>query len=549
MKKGAKLALLAAGLLLAALVTRRQSGAAENGKIYFEDMTPASGIDFVLENSASPQKHQIETMPGGVAVFDFDNDGLPDIFFANGAGQPSLKKTAPRFYDRLYRNKGNWKFEDVTEKAGLAGAGYAMGAAAGDYDNDGNRDLLVFGVNFVTLYHNRGDGTFENVTKKAGLESTDWSVSAAWLDFDHDGKLDLFVVSYVAWNPAAERWCGTGEIRTYCHPRFYEPLRNRLYRNNGDGTFTDVSSRSGIGKFPGKGMGVAVADYDHDGWPDIFVANDSVPNFLFHNERNGAFSEVALKAGVGLNDDGNAVSSMGVDFRDLDNDGKEDLVVTALADEAFLFFRNLGGGLFQDATYKSHIGRLTRQSSGWSMGAFDFNNDGWKDIFVACGDVQDNTDRYSDRKPRQQNLLLLNRRDGTFESAAVGAPALHRGAAFGDFDRDGRIDAVVTRLNERPLLLRNVTARENHWLNFQLTGRASNRDGIGARILLTGSSGPQVNHATSAVGYASSSDNLVHFGLGRDTVVPQVEIEWPSGRKQLLRNVAADQVVTVVEPE
>ncbi len=548
MKRIPKVTILVTALTLAIVISREESGAAENGKAYFEDVTAASGIDFVLENSASPQKHQIETMPGGVAVFDYNNDGLPDIFFANGAEQPSLTKTGPRYYDRLYRNKGNWKFEDVTAKAGVMGTGYAMGAAAGDYDNDGSTDLFVFGVNFVTLFHNRGDGTFENVTHKAGLDSTNWTVSAAWVDYDNDGRLDLFVVSYVAWDPATERWCGTGSIRTYCHPRFYKPLRNRLYHNNGDGTFTDVSSRSGIDKFPGKGMGVAVADYDHDGWMDIFVANDSVPNYLFHNERNGTFTEVALVAGVGLNDDGNAVSSMGVDFRDLDNDGREDLVVTALADESFLFFRNLGNGLFMDETYKSHIGRLAQQYSGWSTGAFDFDNDGWKDVFAACGDVQDNTDRYSDRKARQQNLLLINQRDGTFGAVAVGAPALHRGAAFGDFDRDGRVDAVVTRLNERPVLLRNVSNPENHWLNFQLTGRASNRDGIGARILLSGSGFSQVNRVTSAVGYASSSDKTVHFGLGKDTLARQVEIEWPSGQRQTFRNLAADQSVKVLEP-
>jgi hypothetical protein len=525
-----------------------QSRASEAPAIRFEDVTSKSGIRFILQNSASPERHQIETMPGGVAILDFDNDGLPDIFFANGAEQPSLKKTSSRFYNRLYRNKGNWTFEDVTEKAGVMGTGYDMGAAAADYDNDGNADLFVFGVNHNTLLHNRGDGTFEDVTRAAGLDSTNWSVSAAWVDFDNDGKLDLFVVSYVAWDPAREPWCGTGSVRTYCHPRFYKPLRNRLYHNNGNGTFTDVSSRSGIDKSPGKGMGVAVADYDHDGWMDIFVANDSVPNSLFHNEHDGGFKEVALRAGVALNDDGNAVSSMGVDFKDLDNDGKEDLFVTALANETFGFFRNLGNGLFMDATYKSRIGRITQPFSGWSTGAFDFDNDGWKDIFVACGDVQDNTDRYSDLKPRQPNLLLENQRDGTFTSILIGAPALYRGAAFADFDRDGRVDAVVTRLNEPAALLRNVTGAENHWLNVRLRGRTNNRDGIGARVLITGSTGLQVNRATSATGYASSSDTAVHFGLGRDAEARQIEIEWPGGQKQVLRNVAGDRFVEVDEP-
>jgi hypothetical protein len=545
-KRVATLPVLLAFALLPAFMAMK-SQATEAARIGFEDVTSNSGIHFVLENSATPERHQIETMAGGVAILDFDNDGLPDIFFANGAEQPSLKKTSPRFYNRLYRNKGNWTFEDVTQKAGVMGTGYDMGAAAADYDNDGNADLFVFGVNHNTLLHNRGDGTFEDVTRTAGLDSTDWSVSAAWVDFDNDGKLDLFVVSYVAWDPAHEPWCGTGPVRTYCHPRFYKPLRSHLYHNNGNGTFTDVSSRSGIDKSPGKGMGVAVADYDHDGWMDIFVANDSVPNLLFHNEHDGRFTEVALRAGVALNDDGNAVSSMGVDFRDLDNDGNEDLFVTALANETFGFFHNLGNGLFKDATYNSRIGRITQPFSGWSAGAFDFDNDGWKDVFVACGDVQDNTDRYSDLKPRQPNLLLVNQRDGTFASTTIGTPALYRGAAFADFDHDGRVDAVVTRLNEPPVLLRNVSNPENHWVTLRLRGRTSNREGIGARVVVTTSAGMQLNRASSAVGYASSSNTAVHFGLGPDATARRIQIEWPCGGKQVLQNVAANRFIDVEE--
>ncbi len=542
-----KYALLLASATLLALAVRPQSRATKFPTIRFEDVTSRSGVRFVLENSATPVRHQIETMAGGVAVFDFDHDGLPDIFFANGAEQPSLKKTGPRFFNRLYRNKGDWTFEDVTAKAGVAGTGYDIGAAAGDYDNDGNVDLFVFGVNRNTLFRNRGDGTFEDVTRKAGLESTEWAVSAAWVDFDNDGKLDLFVVYYCRWDPAKEPWCGTGKIRTYCHPRFYQPLHNRLYHNNGDGTFTDVSARSGIAASPGKGMGVAVADYDHDGWMDIFVANDTVPSSLFHNEGNGRFTEVAMSAGVALNDDAVALSSMGADFRDLDNDGNEDLFVTALFGETFTWYRNLGHGIFMDATYKSRIGRISRTHNGWSTGVYDFDNDGWKDIFVACGDVQTNTDQFSDRKPREPDLVLRNLRNGTFDSFDTGTPAVHRGAAFADFDGDGRMDAVVTRLNEPAILLRNVTDSGNHWLNLRLKGRTSNREGIGARVVLSTAAGQQVNHATSAVGYASSSDPMVHFGLGPETVARQVEIEWPGGRKQVLRNVAADRLIEIEE--
>jgi hypothetical protein len=516
---------------------------------YFEDRSAHSGIAFVLNNAASPERHQIETMAGGVAVFDYDNDGYPDIYFTNGAEQPSLEKTGPQYRNRLYRNKHDWTFEDVTDKAGVGGAGYNIGVAAGDYDNDGNADLFVTGVKGNTLFHNRGDGTFEDVTRAAGLESHDWAVAAAWVDYDNDGRLDLFVVNYVKWDPATELFCGDAgrAIRTYCHPRYYQALPNRLYHNNGDGTFTDVSAVSGIAAHPGKGMGIAIADYDHDGWMDVFVANDTVPNFLFHNERNGTFREVALQAGVGYNDDGKALSSMGVDFRDLDNDGWEDLVVTALSNQTFPVFRNLGHGLFSDVTYQSHAGIISMPLSGWSMGIFDFDNDGWKDVFVAAGDVQDNTEMLSSGKSRQQNLLMLNDAHGAFRAALAGPAALNRGVAFGDFDRDGRVDAVVTRLNEPPVLLRNIMGEGNHWLALRLAGARSNRDGIGARVIVRSGGTTQVNHVTTSTGYACSSELAVHFGLGRSTRADSIEIEWPSGARQTLTNVPADSFLTVRE--
>jgi hypothetical protein len=515
----------------------------------FEDRTAHSGIEFVLHNAATPERHQIETMAGGVAVFDYDNDGYPDIYFTNGAQQPSLEKSSPQYRNRLYRNRHDWTFEDVTDSAGVGGAGYNIGVAAGDYDNDGFTDLLVTGVNGNTLFRNRGNGTFEDVTRAAGLESHDWAVAAAWIDYDNDGRLDLFVVNYVKWNPAVEPFCGDPGrgIRTYCHPRFYEPLPNRLYHNNGDGTFSDVSAVSGIAAHRGKGMGIAIADYDHDGWMDVFVANDTLPNFLFHNEHDGRFRESALQAGVGLNDDGKALSSMGVDFRDLDNDGREDLFITALSNETFPVFRNLGKGLFSDATYSSRAGVLTMAVSGWSTGIFDFDNDGWKDVFVAAGDVQDNTESFSSRKSRQQNLLLVNDGHGAFRSAFAGPAALNRGVAFGDFDRDGRVDAVVTRLNERPVLLRNVMGAGNHWIGFKLIGARSNRDGIGARISVRSGGMEQVNRVTTSTGYACSSEATVHFGLGRGTQADSVEIEWPSGARQTLANVPAGSYVTLRE--
>jgi enediyne biosynthesis protein E4 len=521
------------------------------GPTWFEDRSAHSGMAFTLHNAPTPEKHQIESMPGGVAVLDYDNDGRPDLFFANGAAQPSLRKTDPAFYNRLYRNRGDGTFEDVTEKAGLRGEGFSVGAAAADFDNDGRTDLFVAGVNRNFLYRNRGDGTFEDITEKAGVANQGrWAVSAGWFDYDNDGRLDLFVVNYVKWDPAREPFCGDARAgyRSYCHPKFYEGFPNTLYRNNGDGTFTDVSERAGIARHVGKGMGVAFADYDGDGYLDVFVANDTVPNFLFHNERNGTFRETAFPAGVAMNDDGRALSSMGADFRDIDNDGLPDLFVTGLTNETFPLFRNLGGGLFADRTYASKIGAATMALSGWSAGAYDFDNDGRKELFAACGDVQDNTEQYSSRHSRQSNLLLKPGTDGTFLGFDIGAPAQYRGAAFADLDGDGRVDIVVTALGKPPVILHNTAGPASHWLGLRLTGTKSNRDAIGARVHLTTAAGEQWNHVTTAVGYASSSEKAVHFGVGKDTVVKRVEIQWPSGKTTVLENVKADRYLEVKEP-
>jgi hypothetical protein len=537
-------------LLFAALLAAAGSSPSP---VAFEEVASKAGVEFVLHNSATPEKHQIETMPGGVAVLDYDNDGRMDIYFTNGAHQPSLEKSDASYHNRLYRNLGNWKFQDVTARAGVAGSGYNMGAAAADYDNDGFTDLFVTGLNRNILYRNRGDGTFEDVTKKAGLEPgapQPWSIAAGWFDYDNDGWLDLFVTTYVRWNPAAEPYCGEpGKFRTYCHPKYYQGLPNLLYHNNGDGTFTDVSTASGISAHVGKGMGVAFADYDQDGDLDVIVANDTVPNFLFRNDGGAKFAEVGLRAGVGFNDDGRALSSMGVDFRDVDNDGREDLFITALSNETYPLYRNLGKGLFADVTYPSRVGRATLALSGWAAGIYDFNNDGWKDLFAANGDVNDNTEVFSSRRSRQPNSVLINLGDGTFDSSVLTGAGLHRGAAFSDFDDDGRIDVVVTRLNEPARLLRNTSGGANHWLGLRLTGRRSNRDAIGARVRVVTASGRELwNHVTTTVGYAGSSDPRIHFGFGPESRVKHIEIRWPSGAVQKLENLAADRYLRVQEP-
>ena len=511
----------------------------------------ATELPMVVKNGAIGEKHQIETMIAGVAVFDYDNDGWPDIYIANGAAIPSLRKADSTFLNRLFRNNHDGTFSDVTLGAGVGGEGYSMGVAAADYDNDGCVDLFVTGVRSNTLYHNRCDGTFEDVTARAGLGgNSGWTVAAGWFDYDNDGLLDLFVVRYVDWDPTQEISCGAEKpgYRTYCHPSQYRPLTNALYHNQGDGTFRDVSMESGIGAHAGKGMGVAFGDYDLDGRLDVFVANDTVPNFLFHNEGNGKFREVALEAGVAYNDDGRALSSMGADFRDYDNDGREDIFVTALSNETFPLFRNLGNGTFLNMAAVSGIAAASLPLSGWSTGLFDFNNDGFKDVFVAGGHVMDNAELVSSRSSRQPNIIFLNKGDGTFQPQLLPGEALHRGAAFGDFNKDGRIDVVVTRLNQPPLLLRNIATGREHWITLRLIGKRSNRDGIGARVHIVTAAGEQWNRVTTAVGYGCSSDRTVHFGLGNESRIQLLEVDWPLGTKQRLENLAADQFKEIAEP-
>jgi len=509
-------------------------------------------LNFVLENHATPEKHEIETMLGGVAAFDYNGDGLTDIYFTNGAAIPSLHKDSPKYFNRLYRNEGGMKFTDVTEEAGVPGVGYSMGAAAGDYDNDGHVDLFVAGVFQNTLYRNLGNGKFEDVTSHAGIKSDQWSVAAGWFDYDNDGWLDLFVVNYTKDPITFDRFCGNParNIRMYCDPKYLQGLPNTLYHNNRDGTFKDVTAEAGLAKHIGKGMSVAFADYDRDGFMDVFVTNDSVPNFLFHNRGDGTFEEVGLLAGVALPNNGAAISSMGADFRDYDNDGLPDIVVTALFGETFPLYRNLGKGLFEDATDTSGFATLTEKRSGYSNGIFDFNNDGWKDIFTANSHVDDNIEQFIATDYKLPNSVFLNNGNGTFRDASSESgldlePArAHRGAAFADFNNDGRIDVVVSAIGGPAELWENVSPGDDHWLLVKLEGTRSNRDGIGVVVAIDG----QFNEMTSAVGYSSASHFGVHFGLGKSRRASRVEVRWPTGLVQVLRDVAADQLLTVREP-
>ena len=501
-------------------------------------------------------------MPAGIALFDYDGDGFLDIYLVNGAEMPSLVKTSPKYYNRLFHNNGDGTFTDVTEHAGVAGAGYGMGAAVGDYDNDGRPDLFVANVNKNQLFHNNGDGTFTDVTEKAGLTggvyngSKMWSISAGWFDYNNDGLLDLFVSNYCQWDPHYEPVCMGLDGRGYCHPDSFAPLPNTLYRNNGDGTFTDVSKETGISSVLGKGMGVAFADFDGDGFLDIFVANDNSPNLLFRNIEGKRFEEVGFRAGVAYNDEGTALAGMGVDFRDMNNDGLPDIWHTAIENETFPLFLNDGKGTFRNATQQSRLANLTRPMSGWSNGVVDLDNDGWKDLVVARSNVLDNIAQISRHfRYAEPNAVFRNLGNAQFEdvSASAGAdfirPAPHRGLAYGDLDNDGRMDLVVTALGAPVSVFRNITETPNHWLLIKLVGTKSNRMGIGAKIrIATGDGRTLYNEATNSTGYAASSDPRVHFGLGNSRVVKEIDIRWPSGVRQVLHDVTADRILEVTEP-
>ena len=526
----------------------------------FVDITEASGIHFRHQASPTSRKYLPETMGSGVALFDYDNDGRLDIYLVNGAPihDPTSPgtipvKSGPQYWNRLYHQKPDGTFEDMTEKAGVAGSGYGMGVAVADYDNDGFEDLFVTQYGHNILYHNNGNGTFTDVTAQAGVTGSGWSTSATWVDYDNDGKLDLVVARYLDWD-FPEIWCGEREAgnRAYCHPDLFKPVTLLLYHNEDGKRFREVSKQAGL-TAAGKGLGVAIADYDHDGYPDIFVANDSVPEFLFHNKRNGTFEEVGLETEVALDGDGRTYAGMGVDFADYNNDGWPDLVITDLANQKYPLYTNAGDGTFSDSGHGSGLAAISLLHSGWGIHFLDYDNDGWKDLLIAQGHVLDTIEKTTPGLFYKESPLLLWNTHHGFADVSKKAGGVFdqrwaaRGLAVGDIDNDGRMDAVVTTTNGPAYVLRNETVTSNHWLEVKLVGHTSNRDGIGASIQVTLNSGVQSQTVTTGGSYLSASDVRAHFGLGAEKTVKQIEIRWPGGSIQKLQNVVGDRLLTILE--
>jgi hypothetical protein len=523
---------------------------------WFTDVASRSQFAYRTRNDFTGRKYFPQPMCGGVAAIDYNNDGLMDLFFTNGAKMPEMEKKSPAYYNCLLRNKGDGTFEDVTYKAGLNGAdlGYCFGVAVADYDNDGYEDIFICNAGRNALFHNNRDGTFSDVTLGSGLEHKPenvLSVGAAWFDYDNDGLLDLIVTNYTTWTPKTDKQCFKDAAREeYCSPTIYKSVESRLYRNLGHGRFEDVTDASGIGKAKGKGMGISIADFTGHGLMDVFVANDTEPNFLFVNQGNGTFKESGLEYGVAYNEQGTSVSGMGSDAKDFDNDGWVDIVYNDLAGQIFGVLKNEGGRSFNDATWPTGLGPLTRNLSGWSIGFIDYNNDGWKDIYSANGDVDDlkEASKQHDTMFRNEGgktFIDVTREMGT-DFAFVG---YQRGSAFVDLNNDGFMDLVVTSLGEKPRILMNNALVKNHWIMFDLRGHRSNRDGIGATIKVTTGFGRTLyNHVTTSVGFMSSSDRRAHFGLGAETKIDHVEIRWPSGIVQRLEQPVVDRIVKVEEP-
>ena len=525
----------------------------------FVDVTSQAGITFRHDNAASPEKYLIETMGSGCGWIDYDQNGLLDLYLVNGAATTAYQPKSP-LRSALYRNNGDGTFTDVTAKAGVGAEGlFGMGVAVGDYDNDGFPDLLVLGYGRCILYHNNGDGTFTDVTTRAGVGNTGrWGSSAAWFDYDKDGNLDLVIANYVVWSPERNFWCGDHGpgMRSYCHPDDFDGTPPTLFHNNGDGTFTDVSKASGVGLKAANGLGVVTFDYDNDGWQDIFIANDSMPNLLFHNNHDGTFSEAGYESGVAVSMDGQPEAGMGVDAGDLTGSGRMDIVVTHLDSQLARLYQNLGSQQFDDITLRSKIGYATYHLSEFGTRLMDYDNDGVLDVFMACGHVLDNVHLYkSDVYYPEPKLMFRNTGQGTFENVSdqlgpdFQLPRVSRGAAVGDFDNDGDQDILVSNNGQPPQLLRNDGGNAKHWLEVLLIGTVSNRDAVGARVRIHAGNRLRQDEKKGGMSYQSAQDPRLHFGLGDCTKVDSVEVHWPSGAVSKLADIKSDQIIAIKEGE
>jgi len=553
--------LLAALCSLLALKTLPAQSPKKSGppiSVKFTDIRKQAGITFLQDSTQTEEKLYLETMGTGVAWLDYDQDGLMDLYLVQSGPTEFYKPDHP-LRSALYHNNGDGTFTDATEKAGVAAENhYGQGVAVGDYDNDGYPDLYVTGYGSAILYHNNGDGTFADVTKKAGVaDEGNWSTSAAWIDYDKDGYLDLVVTNYIDWSPKNNLWCGEHRpgYRSYCHPGNYKGQHTKLYHNNHDGTFTDVSDSSGIGKPESKGMGVVVADFNNDGWPDIAIANDSWPNFLFINKHDGTFQDVSFISGVAASEDGRYEAGMGIDAEDVYGDGWQDIYITHLDFELNRLYRNNKDGTFTDATFSSGIGNKAILLSGVSMKFIDYDNDGWPDIVQLNGAMVDNVQLYHSEVTYKEPLLMFrNLGKGQFEKIPDGAlgpdfsrPIAGRGIASADFDNDGAIDLAINNRGDYPMLLRNDGGNVNHFLEVLLIGTKSNRYGIGASLKITAGDWTHVEQSKGGMSYMSASDPRILFGLGKHAKIDSLEITWPSGQIDRLKDLPIDKIIAIKE--
>jgi hypothetical protein len=536
-------------LVLSCIITAHTDGA-----ILFTDVTKETSITFVHADGSSGRRYIVESVSSGLALFDYDGDGDVDIYFLNGAPLKGTRyKKAPK--NELYQNEGNWKFTNVTDRAGVGDTGFGLGVTVGDYDNDGNLDLYLNNYGPNVLYRNKGDGTFEDVTAKAGVAAGHKVGAAAhFLDMDKDGDLDLFVANYLGFTYENHLMRSSKGIHKYAGPMDFPPMANDLFRNNGDGTFTDVSIASGVAEHKGWGMGGVCADFDNDGDTDVYIANDVYANFLFENDGTGKFEEIGLFAGLAYDLHGDDQGSMGIDCGDYDNDGLLDFYQTSYAEELTVLYRNLGGGIFEDVTMATGAGTGTLAHVTWGTGLVDFDNDGDRDIFVACGHLQDNVEQYNNSASTfVRNIVLMNTGDGKFIDVSnqsgdgMKVKLRSRAAGFDDLDNDGDVDAVILNSRCEPTILRNDSSAKGHWLQVHLRGVKTNRDGIGARVKVVSGDLTLIDEVHSGRGYQSHYGMRLHFGLKDRDKVDRIEVRWIGGSTDMFENLAVDQIIILTE--